>query len=344
MVLKEGDEISNIDRVLSAGDIEKNDLLKEYESLARSYKSLHRQTNKLIRISDSTQNKLKAAQESLALQNNKINKSNKELKIANSSIERYLTIINSELDIAAEYVRSLLPQPIKSGNICTNWKYEPSRQLGGDAFGYHWIDDENFAIYLFDVCGHGVGPALHSVSALHALRFQILPGADFRDPAGVLSALNETFQMKDHNDMYFTIWYGVYNKKRKEIKYAAAGHHAGFLVLPGGNDVELYTRNLMIGVDPDFEYTANSIVIDTPASLYLFSDGVFEFELNDGLLWTIEELQKFLKENMYKGNETPGLVFENCELELDNVFSHVMTTSKERKLKDDFSLLKVSFL
>ncbi len=342
--MKENDEISNIEKVLGSGNIDKKDLLDEYKSLAASYKSLLRQTNKLIKISDSTQNKLKAAQESLALQNNKINKSNKELKMANASIERYLTIINSELDIAAEYVRSLLPLPIKNGKILTNWKYEPSRQLGGDAFGYHWIDDENFAIYLFDVCGHGVGPALHSVSALHALRFQILPGADFSDPAGVLASLNENFQMKDHNDMYFTIWYGVYNKKRKEIKYAAAGHHAGFLVMPGGGGIELYTRNLMIGVDPDFKYLSNSVVIDTPASLYLFSDGVFEFELNDGLLWTIEELQKFLAENIYKGDDSQDLLFENYELELDNVYAHVIHTSKEHKLKDDFSLLKVSFL
>ncbi len=342
--MKENDEISNIEKVLGSGNIDKKDLLDEYKSLAASYKSLLRQTNKLIKISDSTQNKLKAAQESLALQNNKINKSNKELKMANASIERYLTIINSELDIAAEYVRSLLPLPIKNGKILTNWKYEPSRQLGGDAFGYHWIDDENFAIYLFDVCGHGVGPALHSVSALHALRFQILPGADFSDPAGVLASLNENFQMKDHNDMYFTIWYGVYNKKRKEIKYAAAGHHAGFLVMPGGVGIGLYTRNLMMGVDPDFKYLSNSVVIDTPASLYLFSDGVFEFELNDGLLWTIEELQKFLAENIYKGDDSQDLLFENYELELDNVYAHVIHTSKEHKLKDDFSLLKVSFL
>lgn len=342
--MKENDEISNIDSILNSKEIDAVTLSREYSRLAASYKSLLRQTNKLIKISDATQNKLKAAQESLAFQNNKINKSNKELKNANSAIERYLTIINSELDIAAEYVRSLLPQPIKSKSICTNWKYEPSRQLGGDAFGYHWIDDENFAIYLFDVCGHGVGPALHSVTALHALRFQILPGADFSEPSQVLTSLNESFQMKDHNDMYFTIWYGVYNKTRKEIKYAAAGHHAGFLVLPGNNKMELHTRNLMIGVDPDFEYTSNSVKIDTPSSLFLFSDGVFEFELNDGLLWTIEELHKHLLENQFPADSDLDVFFENNELELDNVYTHIITTSKERKLKDDFSLLKVSFL
>lgn len=342
--MKESEVLSNIEKILNSKGLSEKSIFEEYSKLAKSYKELLNQTGKLIKISDSSQHKLKAAKESLVLQNNKINQSNIELKKANIAIERYLNIINSELDIAAEYVRSLLPAPIKSQKICTNWMYEPSRQLGGDAFGYHWIDNDHFAIYLFDVCGHGVGPALHSVSALHALRFQTLPGTDFHEPEEVMESLNESFQMKDHNDMYFTIWYGVYNVLRKEIKYAAAGHHAGYLVLPGGGDIELYTRNLMIGVDPDYKYEASSAFIDSNSSLYLFSDGVFEFELNDGLIWTIEELHSFIKENQSEKDEDIDSYFEYSELELDNIYRYIITTSRDKKLKDDFSLLKVSFL
>ena len=61
-----------------------------------------------------------------------------------------------ELAKAAEYVKSLLPEPIDEP-IRIRWEHIPSMQLGGDAFGYHWLDDDHFAIYLLDVCGHGVG-------------------------------------------------------------------------------------------------------------------------------------------------------------------------------------------
>jgi hypothetical protein len=35
-----------------------------------------------------------------------------------------------------------------------DWRYVPSAALGGDAFGYGFIDPDHFALYLLDVCGH----------------------------------------------------------------------------------------------------------------------------------------------------------------------------------------------
>ncbi|MGD9173219.1 MAG: hypothetical protein PVF29_03605, partial [Desulfobacterales bacterium] len=68
--------------------------------------------------------------------------------------------LNRELSEAADYVRTILPQPLTEGTIRTDWRFVPSTSLGGDAFGYHWVDKDHFAIYLIDVSGHGVGAAL----------------------------------------------------------------------------------------------------------------------------------------------------------------------------------------
>ena len=89
---------------------------------------------------------------------------------------------------AAAYVQSLLPAP-QTGPISTDWVFIPSAELGGDAFGYHWLDDDHFAMYLLDVCGHGIGAALHSVSVLNVLRAQTLRDTDFYQPSDVLAAL-----------------------------------------------------------------------------------------------------------------------------------------------------------
>lgn len=110
---------------------------------------------------------------------------------------------------AADYVRSLLPPPLE-GTISTEALFLPSVQLGGDCFDYYWIDEEHLAIYLLDVSGHGVGSALLSVSVLNVLRSQSLPKTNFCQHSQVLSTLNQSFQMDNHNDKYFTIWYGVY--------------------------------------------------------------------------------------------------------------------------------------
>jgi phosphoserine phosphatase RsbU/P len=112
----------------------------------------------------------------------------------------------SELAQAADYVVSLLPAPILEGSITTAWRFFPSTQLGGDCFGYHWIDEDHFAVYLLDVCGHGVGPALLSVSAFNSIRSQTLPKTNFLAPEQVLSALNAAFPMDANNGLYFTLW------------------------------------------------------------------------------------------------------------------------------------------
>ena len=86
----------------------------------------------------------------------------------------------NEMKQAAHYVQSLLPEKLMKGAITTDWRFIPSAELGGDSFGYHWLDDDHFAFYLLDVSGHGVGSALLSVSAMNALRSQALPQTDFR--------------------------------------------------------------------------------------------------------------------------------------------------------------------
>jgi hypothetical protein len=63
---------------------------------------------------------------------------------------------------------------VRDGRVRTRWSFVPSASLGGDSFGYHWLDDDRLAIYLLDVCGHGVGPALLSVSVMNALHVNAL--------------------------------------------------------------------------------------------------------------------------------------------------------------------------
>ena len=71
------------------------------------------------------------------------------------------------------------------------------------------------------------GAALLSVSAMNVLRSQALPETDFRDPSQVLGTLNRAFQMKDQNNIYFTIWYGVFNRARRTLAFASGGHPPG---------------------------------------------------------------------------------------------------------------------
>lgn len=245
------------------------------------------------------------------------------------ALVRSQQILSAQIARAAEYVTSLLPEPIADGAITTRWRFVPSAELGGDSFGYHWIDEDHFAMYLLDVCDHGVGPALLSVSALNVLRSQSLPNTDFREPGRVLVALNDAFQMENQNELYFTIWYGVLNTNSMELNYSSAGHPPALLVSESGEVAELKTPNLMIGGMPSIDYKSNVQRVERPSRLYIYSDGVYEVCKPDGEMWSFEEFKTYLFD--LKGDET----------EMDQLYDHAKAMNEGDTLEDDFSMLRV---
>ncbi|MEE9912130.1 MAG: SpoIIE family protein phosphatase [Deltaproteobacteria bacterium] len=238
----------------------------------------------------------------------------------------------AELAQAADYVVSLMPDALPSGAITTAWRFFPSAQLGGDSFGYHWIDEDNFAMYLLDVCGHGVGSALLSVSAFNAIRSQTLPNTDFRNPQQVLTALNDAFQMEHHNNLYFTIWYGVFDRRTRQLSFASGGHPPAFLVSKDGTLTKLMTNNLFIGGLPESVYHGDAAAIPPDAHLYIFSDGVYEVDHPGGIMWTLDELGTYLLENRLGKGE-----------DIDALYRKMQVYHGQDILEDDFSMLAIRF-
>ncbi len=237
----------------------------------------------------------------------------------------------SELAQAADYVTSRLPEPLAEGPIRTSWRFFPSAQLGGDCFGYHWIDEENFAIYLLDVCGHGVGSALLSVSVLNVLRSESLPDVDFRLPEKVLGGMNEAFQMQEHNNLYFTMWYGVFNARSRRLRFANGGHPPALLVSRGACS-GLIASNFVIGAFPGGSYCSQEVEVPPSADLYIFSDGVYEVEQPDGTMWSLQELQEFLV----------GSREQSPASQIDDLYAMLQKMCGRQILDDDFSMVRVS--
>ncbi|OIP72617.1 MAG: regulator [Oscillatoriales cyanobacterium CG2_30_44_21] len=258
---------------------------------------------------------------------------------ATEEIQRQKHLIEQELMRASHYVRSLLPKPIE-GDISIQSSFLPSTQLGGDSFDYFWLNEENLALYLLDVSGHGVGSALLSVSVLNIMRSRGLSrrgtheSTNFFSPSEVLDDLNNTFQMSAHNEMYFTIWYGVYNKSTHSLTYSSGGHPPAVLI--SNEEIPkiklLKTSGLPIGMMPDISYSEQKCEIDTSSRLYLFSDGVYEISQEDESIWGLNSLiDAFIR--------TPS----DRASRIDHILSCVRGASNNRPFEDDLSLLEVEF-
>jgi phosphoserine phosphatase RsbU/P len=242
-------------------------------------------------------------------------------------------ILEAELAEAASYVQALLPTPL-IGEVSVDARFIPSRQLGGDCFDYFWLDPDYFVMYLLDVSGHGLAAALPSILVLNLLRSQSLPNINFYQPQDVLKGLNDTFQMSSQNEKYFTIWYGVYNRVKRQLTYASAGHPPAVLVnsdpAQGVQVQQLRTPSLPIGMMPEVTFTCNRCLIPKDGTLYVFSDGIYELNLAEQEGWGLDEFIHLL-------------THFDAKFDLDSILKQVQQVNITNTFQDDVSLLKIQF-
>jgi sigma-B regulation protein RsbU (phosphoserine phosphatase) len=238
-----------------------------------------------------------------------------------------------EVAQAARYVQSLLPEPL-GGDVRIAGKFVPSTQLGGDMFGYHWLDPDHLAIYLLDVSGHGVGSSLLAVSAANLLSARSLPDTDFRDPGGAVARLNDVFQMERQNGKYFTMIYAVYDKTARSLACCNAGHPAGLLFTGPSREAatlrQIESTDPMVGMlPPGVPFETQTVPVDKYARLLLYSDGAFEIERPGRGMWEYKEFVEFVS----------GIA--DVDDVTDRLYAHVRSLRGGDTLDDDCSILDV---
>ena len=232
---------------------------------------------------------------------------------------------------ARRYVEELIPPPLGTGPVRTEWCFVPSAALGGDALGYGGLPGGGFAAYVLDVCGHGTGSAMHAATVLNVLRARTLPDTDFADPAQVLTRLNAAFPMESHAGMFFSLWYGVLDPASGALRYASAGHPPALRRPAGGGALErLGLKAPPIGTRAGQAYAGAEARLAAGDRLYVFSDGVYEVAAADGRELQLEDFEARLAAVPAPGDgEAAALYAAAC--------ADAGTT-----LDDDFTLLVVT--
>jgi phosphoserine phosphatase RsbU/P len=263
-----------------------------------------------------------------------LTRTHRDLAESQDELLRVHNRLRQELHDAERYVLAILPAPVAEP-IAVDWLFAPCTELGGDSFGYFWIDGEHFALYLLDVCGHGVGAALLSIAAANTLRSGALQNTDFRRPEAVLGALNWAYQMENQNGLYFTIWYGVYHRPTRTLRYASAGHPPPIVVSGGreqrGKAESLPAVGCPVGILPDYPYESKESILTGPARLFLFSDGVYEITQPDGTILEFEAFEEALTRAVPEGAS-----------ELEELLRFVRDVHGSNDLDDDFSIIKMT--
>ena len=232
---------------------------------------------------------------------------------------------------AGAYVQSLLPDPLRSGPVRTEWLFLPCAQLGGAGFGTGWVTPGRFAVYMIGVAGRGTAATMQCVTVMNLLRQRALPGVDFTDPAAVLSGLNAVAG-SEALGASSSLWYGVFDAASRRISFASAGHFPALLACPGAAAAHpLATPCPAIGTVPEHRFVQAEIDVPAGAALHLFSDGV-----PDLVHWSRSDALAQLCSLAAHGAQQPGVpeplrLYQSVRAACDHVFD------------EDFVSLVVSF-
>jgi sigma-B regulation protein RsbU (phosphoserine phosphatase) len=156
---------------------------------------------------------------------------------------------------------------------------------------------------------------------------------DFKNPAEVLASLNTRFQMAEHNGLYFTMWYGVYDTITRVLSYSTAGHGPGILVPSGKHQAQqVGMPAVMIGMLPDPVYEVQHLTVPPGSTLFVFSDGAYEIETKNDERWDLDNFLPLLTAQSVPGTTEP-----------ERVYQGIKAVVRPGPLEDDFSLLALTF-
>ncbi len=183
-----------------------------------------------------------------------------------------------DLDAAADAQRLLLP-PANGvvGGVSYSMLMRPGRMVAGDLFGVVELSDGRVCAFLGDVSGKGAGAAIMMAttqSYIHAMFEQTT------DLGTVMTKLNRHIANRS-TGQFVTMWIGVITKDSDlggaEVEFVDAGH-GHWLVTKGNANATRpeFEGGMVVGIDPDLEFTTESFRLEPDERMVVFSDGIVE--------------------------------------------------------------------
>lgn len=256
-------------------------------------------------------------------------------------------MIENDLNAAAQLQRSMLPsKDRKIPHMDCRWLFLPSQYVSGDMHNYFQVTQTQMAFYSVDVSGHGVKPAMLSVTLNRLLshgsqaglikRTSIHPPYYYMlEPHEVMAALNQQFQMTPEDSTYFTIVYGILDFTTGHGTLCRAGHTVPLIIHADGRSERLEQGGLPIGMIEDPTYENESFQLLAGSRICLYTDGITECEQQDGEQYGEDRLHAFLLKRH-------TLNLEHVLLELEQQLKQWQGV-KQVCFEDDVSILMLTY-
>lgn len=229
-----------------------------------------------------------------------INKAIEQIEFVRNSQEEHkqLTDIQSDLDVAREIQHAILPRVFKmkiegADNIDMYASMIAAKGVGGDLYDFFPIDDTHFGFTIADVSGKGIPAAIFMAVSRTMIKANGTRGISSNE---CMRVVNELLCEESFDEMFVTVFYGIYDITTGTIEYTNAGHNRPYILHADGSvDVVESNINMALGVIEGLEYKSDTIQLQPNDTLVTFTDGVTEAEDAEHNQFSDERLVEVLK-------------------------------------------------
>jgi len=175
------------------------------------------------------------------------------------------------------------------------------RALGGDCYEFMPLANERLALLVGDASGKGVAAALMIASVQSSLRTAALFTGE--NLATLLEIVNLQAYASSLADRYATVFYGVFDRATRTLRYVNAGHTPPIVLRRDGSIDMLETGGAPVGMFPDSRYEEGVAQLDPGDVVITCTDGVIEAENQSGEEWGVQGLLNAAAARAGQGDE-----------------------------------------
>jgi sigma-B regulation protein RsbU (phosphoserine phosphatase) len=180
--------------------------------------------------------------------------------------------LEKELELARRLQNSLLPSDLPAGGgIEFSTLFEPSAAIGGDYFDVLRLADEELAVIIADVSGHGLSSGLRMAMLKAALLILV---EETREPEEILGRLDAVVRSNRERRFFVTATLGLFNLRTGTLRLTNAGHPPTYRVRGGEVEEILLPSSPLGGLGHD--YAKATLQLAPGDSVVWLSDGLIE--------------------------------------------------------------------
>jgi sigma-B regulation protein RsbU (phosphoserine phosphatase) len=266
-----------------------------------------------------------------------------EVLRANQALQEKQERLDEDLKAATAIQRLLVPSaPPSIDSLRMAWRFMPCDRVGGDLFNFSLLGEDQLALYVIDVSGHGVPAAMVTVSLSQYLSPQaghLLASTDPAQapraarPSVMLRRLDAEYPM-ERFDKFFTIAYVIIDHRSGRLTYSLGGHPQPVLLRTDGTIEILEAGGTLIGLGGTTAFEEAEVSLQPGDRLFLYTDGLVERLDAGGGQFGEERLHDAI-------HAVRDLALEDA---CDRLVPSAVTFGGEGAPQDDITLLAVEFV